>query len=229
MDDDADAALVAALRAKVGALREAAPSSPQAEAAALRAWLATARDLPPGMLVRAWREAEGAARPAAVAVWGSAATAELARRRFGAAARLRPATTPQDALSTARSGGLAVLALDPSSAWWGRLLAEPGLSAFAILPELGAEGGAQALAVGPWPTEPAGHEETLWVTDSAAAPDAVEDHLGRAGLAARLLTQAGGLKLFALAGYVQREDGRLAGAPGRLTGVVGAVPLPFDL
>ena len=39
----------------------------------------------------------------------------------------------------------------------------------------------------------------------------------------------GGLKLFSLAGYVQRNDARLTAAPGRLTGVIGWAPLQLDL
>ena len=49
--------------------------------------------------------------------------------------------------------------------------------------------------------------------------------LAQAGLAAQPLTPGGGLKLFLLAGYVQAEDGRLDGAPGDLTGVIGAAPV----
>ena len=52
----------------------------------------------------------------------------------------------------------------------------------------------------------------------------MEDALARAGLPGRLLHAGGGLKLFMLAGYVQREDGRLAGLPGDLAGVIGAAP-----
>ncbi len=52
----------------------------------------------------------------------------------------------------------------------------------------------------------------------------IEAALGEAGFAADLLAEAGGLKLFALAGYVQADDGRLARAPGRLSGVIGAAP-----
>ena len=37
------------------------------------------------------------------------------------------------------------------------------------------------------------------------------------------------LKLFGLAGFYQRDDERLARAPGQLTGVIGASPTPFDL
>jgi len=43
------------------------------------------------------------------------------------------------------------------------------------------------------------------------------------------MAQAGGLKLFSLAGYVQRDDRRLARAPGDLKGVIGAASTPFDV
>ena len=59
--------------------------------------------------------------------------------------------------------------------------------------------------------------------------EAIEETLSRDGVAARLVSHGGGLKLFALAGYYQREDERLARAPGRLTGVIGAAPTPLDL
>ena len=38
-------------------------------------------------------------------------------------------------------------------------------------------------------------------------------------------TGGGGLMLFVLTGYVQAEDIRLDGAPGGLTGVIGAAPV----
>ena len=57
----------------------------------------------------------------------------------------------------------------------------------------------------------------------------MEEALSRDGVAADLVAEAGGLKLFALAGYYQREDERLARAPGRLTGVIGAAPAPLDV
>ena len=55
------------------------------------------------------------------------------------------------------------------------------------------------------------------------------DALGRDGAAAELIAEAGGLKLFSLAGYYQPDDERLARAPGRLSGVIGAAPAPFDV
>ena len=42
-------------------------------------------------------------------------------------------------------------------------------------------------------------------------------------MAAELLGDAGGLRLFELVGYYQSSDERLARAPGRLTGVIGAI------
>ena len=64
------------------------------------------------------------------------------------------------------------------------------------------------------------------VADSAAA---VEEALSRDGVAADLAAEAGGLKLFVLAGFYQGDDERLARAPGRLTGVIGAAPAPLDV
>ena len=75
---------------------------------------------------------------------------------------------------------------------------------------------------------PTGDDRTFWVTDAAESPAAVEEALGRDGVAAELVAQAGGLKLFALAGYYMPRDERLARAPGRLTGVIGAAPGPLD-
>ena len=43
------------------------------------------------------------------------------------------------------------------------------------------------------------------------------------------MAEAGGLKLFALAGFYQRDDARLARAPGKLSGVIGAAPAPLDV
>ena len=48
---------------------------------------------------------------------------------------------------------------------------------------------------------------------------------GAISLFAVTIKPSGGLKLFALAGYVQADDGRLGEAPGSLTGVIGAAPV----
>lgn len=168
-----------------------------------------------------------------IALWGGkdpARVGEMARSRFGAAFPMSPVAKPEEALAAAkRPGGVAVLALEPGVSWWARLLAEPRLRVFATLPDLSSDGPLAALAVGDVEVEPTGDDETFWVTDSTASDAAIEQALSELGLAARPLISAGGLKLFGLAGYVQAHDARLSRAPGRLAGVIGAAPQPFDL
>ncbi|MET0274036.1 MAG: chorismate mutase, partial [Phenylobacterium sp.] len=191
----------------------------------------------PGLIVRVWREIIGdnLARqgPFHLSVWGGkdpARVMELARARFGAAPPLRPAAKPEDAIAQARTpGGVAVAALTPDSAWWGRLLAEPKLRVFAALPCLAAWGPMSALAMAEVDVEPTGDDRTFWVTDAAEAAGKVEEALSRDGVAATLLVETGGLKLFVLSGFYQADDPRLARAPGRLSGVIGAAPAPLDV
>jgi hypothetical protein len=155
---------------------------------------------------------------------------ELARNRFGAAPALRQFAKSEEAIAAARTpGGVAICALDPDSAWWGRLLAEPQLKVFAALPCLAAWGPMSALAVAAVDVEPTGDDRTFWVTDAALPAAAIEEALGRDGVAGDLAAEAGGLKLFMLAGFYQRDDARLARAPGRLSGVIGAAPGPLDV
>ena len=136
----------------------------------------------------------------------------------------------EDALAGARNlGGLAVCALTADSAWWGRLLAEPKLKVFAALPCLAAWGPLSALAVAQAKVEPTGADNTFWVTDAPQGSAAIEDALSRDGVAATLLAEAGGLKLFMLSGFYQPDDPRLARGPGRLSGVIGAAPAPLDV
>jgi chorismate mutase len=212
---------------------------PAREAQLLRRLLATSRKgASDALTVRLWREliSDSLAQqgPFRLSVWGgpgdASATVELARARFGSAPPLARADRPEAALEAAKSpGGVAVLALVEGAAWWGRLLAEPELSVFASLPCLAAQGPPAALAVGRVDVEPTGADETFWVTDAAAPGQAIEETLSRNGVAARMLSRGGGLKLFALAGYYQPGDQRLADAPGALKGVIGAAPAPFDL
>jgi chorismate mutase len=211
---------------------------PAREAQLIKRLLATPRQgASAALTVRLWRElmSDSLARqgPFHLSVWGGtdpARTVELARARFGAAPPLTRAARPEDALAAAKTpGGVAVLALTPDSAWWGRLLAEPRLTVFATLPCLTAWGALSALAVAEVAAEPSGDDETLWVTDAETPAAAIEEALSRDGAAARLLAQSGGLKLFLLAGFYQRDDARLARAPGRLSGVIGAAARPFDL
>jgi chorismate mutase len=193
----------------------------------------------PGLIVRIWRELMGhnLNRQGAfhVAAWGgrtgAARITELARQRFGQSVYLRMVDKPEMLLSEAKTlGGVGVGLLTPDSAWWARLLVEPKLSAFAVLPCLAAWGAPEALAVAEVAVEPSGaNDETLWVTDSAKPSWEIEIALSGDGVAARLLTEASGLKLFSLSGFYMKDDERLARAPGRLTGVIGAAPAPFDL
>ena len=211
---------------------------PAREAQLLRRLLAMPRQgAGAALTVRLWRElmADSLARqgPFHLSVWGGSdppRTVELARARFGATPPLARAARPEEALAAAKTpGGVAVLSLGPDSAWWGRLLAEPRLAVFATLPCLAAWGPVSALAVAEAPIEPSGDDETLWVTDAEQSAAAIEDALSRDGAAARLLVQTSGLKLFLLAGFYQRDDARLARAPGRLSGVIGAAARSFDL
>lgn len=209
------------------------------ESAVIRGLLAQPRSAAGARLViTIWRELMGenlALQDPALnlAVWGGrdpAHVGELARMRFGAAFPMDPVEKPEDALAAARRrGGIGVLALDHGANWWGRLLAEPRLKVFAALPDLAIDGPLSALAVGDIDIEPTGSDETFWVTDSARNELALEEALSNLGFAARPIASGGGLKLFGIAGYVQRDDERLARAPGGLTGVIGAAPQPFDL
>jgi chorismate mutase len=211
---------------------------PGRETLLLRKLLATPRQSAGAQLtVRLWREfiSDSLAQqgPFHLAVWGGpdpARVVELARARFGAAPPLNRFAKPEAALAEAKTpGGVAILALTHDSAWWGRLLAEPRLAVFASLPCLLTAGAQAALAVGEVEVEPTGGDETYWVTDAAESAARIEMDLARDGVAARLIVETGGLKLFGLAGFYQRDDARLARAPGRLSGVIGAAPTPLDL
>jgi chorismate mutase len=190
----------------------------------------------PGLIVRIWRELIGDSLatqgPFRLAVWGGrdpGRTVEVARLRFGVAPALRQVAKPEEAIAEARGlGGVGVCALTADNAWWGRLLAEPKLRVFAALPCLAAWGPLSALAVAEVEVEPTGGDNTFWVTDAAEPARAVEDALSRDGVAATLLVETGGLKLFMLSGFFQPGDPRLARAPGKLSGVIGAAPAPLD-
>ena len=209
---------------------------PAREAALLRRLLANRKSASPALIVRIWRELIGDSLanqgPFRVAVWGGkdpGRAVELARLRFGGAPPLAQVAKPEDALAVARTlGGVAVCCLAPDNAWWGRLLAEPKLKVIAALPFLTAWGPLSAQAVAEIDVEPTGDDRTFWVTDAPGPAKAIEDVLSRDGVAATLLAETGGLKLFKLAGYYQANDERLARAPGKLSGVIGAAPAPLD-
>lgn len=192
---------------------------PDAAALALRAVLATAPELPAPLAVAVWRRLQAAADGRTVGVWGPAGPAA---DRFGGDPGV--AAEPNAALEHARGGGVAVLALRTGTAWWGRLLALPALRVTGALPETG-HGPPAALVVTAETTGPTGHDRTFWVTDAGGPEAVIVSALSAAGLAAEAVDAAGGLKLFALAGYVQDDDARLAAAPGGLSGVIGAAPV----
>jgi chorismate mutase len=211
---------------------------PARETQVLRKLLASGRKAArPPLVVRIWRELMADSLslqgPFHVAVWGGrdpGRTMELASMRFGVSPRMRQVARPEEALAAARTqGGVAVAALAPDSAWWGRLLAEPKLKVFAVLPCLAAWGPLTALAVAEVEVEPTGDDRTFWVTDATQGGAAIVEALSRDGVAATLLLEAGGLKLFVLSGFYQADDPRLARAPGRLSGVIGAAPAPLDV
>ena len=230
-------AVAAAKRAAAGGQEPGFGLRPARETQVLRALLARPRaSAAPGLVVRLWRELMAdslkSQGPFALAVFGGrdpARMAELARLRFGAAPPMTMVDSAEAAIAAAkRQGGVGVLPLD-GAAPWARLLAEPTLRAFAVLPCLSAWGPPTALAVAAVEVEPSGADQTLWITDAALTADRIVEALGARGLAAAVLAEGRGLRLFALPGYVQPNDPRLLGAPGQLTGVIGAAPTPFDL
>jgi len=211
---------------------------PARETAILRRLIAGERQAAsPSLIVRVWREMIGDSLsvqgPFHLSVWGGrdpGRAVELARHRFGAAPPLRLTEKAEDAVASARTpGGVAVCAITHDSAWWGRLLAEPQVKVFAALPCLSAWGPMSALAMAAVDVEPTGQDNTFWVTDAPGSAAAVEEALSHDTVAAELVAEAGGLKLFMLAGFYQRDDVRLARAPGRLSGVIGAAPAPLDV
>jgi len=232
------AAAVAAAKAADSAGPQGFGLRPAREAQVLRRLLAQPRKAAHvATVVRIWRElmAESLVLqgPFQITAWGGEALAravELARLRFGVAAPLSYARTPEEAIAAARAlGGVGVLTLNRDAPWWGRLLAEPKVRVFAALPCLKAWGPLGAFAIADAPVEPSGSDDTFWVTDAAEPADRIIEGLGRDGVAACQVMAAGGLKLFRLAGFYQPGDARLARAPGRLSGVIGAAPTPLDV
>ncbi|WP_374575935.1 chorismate mutase [Phenylobacterium sp.] len=248
--DAVDTALLALIEERAGLARQVAAAKaaagdvgkfglrPGREAQLLRRLVGEGRDAATtALVVKVWREliADSLSRqgPFHVSVFGGRdpiRAVDGARLRFGVAPPLRMVAKPEEALAAARTlGGVAVMSLSSETPWWGRLLAEPKLKVFAALPCLAAWGPMNALAVAEVDVEPTGADNTYWVTDAATPAGAVVEALARDGAAAELVADAGGLKLFSLAGFYQDHDERLARAPGRLSGVIGAAPAPLDV
>ena len=163
---------------------------------------------------------------AAVAIAARDATVDCARPdRCAQPSPLRDLAGEAFAETASAADGGARAVLDLSGRpWWGRLLARPDLRVIATLPD-DPLARPQAFVVARATTGPTGDDRSFWVTDSGWSDARIIEALSGAGLAAEALAASGGLKLFMLAGYVQAEDGRLDGAPGSLSGVIGAAPL----
>ncbi|GAA0629463.1 hypothetical protein GCM10009422_28640 [Brevundimonas kwangchunensis] len=212
-----DRAVAEAVKARLAA---GARATPDADAIALREALA-GLTAPQIAAARSVLGRVDAASGAPLVVWGPASQV-LAADRYGLVARL--AAKPDAAFIAVRDGARALMDLTPTSAWWGRLLAEPDLRVIAALPDHGV-GQPRALMIQRAQPGPTGADRTFWATDSALPDARIVEALSASGLAATLLMAGGGLKLFVMAGYVQAEDSRLADAPGALSGVIGAAPL----
>jgi len=212
-----DRALVKTLAARIAS---GPVASPDAEAIALRRALAEIGSADVATLQAVWGRIAVRTGPALV-VAGSDARL-LAADRFGLSFRI--AGDSDAALNDATAGARALIDLGGARPWWGKLLARPELRIVAALPD-DRHGVPRALMVSTEQPGPTGDDRTFWVTDSALSDTRIVDALTASGLAARALATTGGLKLFALAGYVQAEDGRLSAAPGALRGVIGAAPL----
>lgn len=211
-----DRAVAKAVRARLAA---GARPTPDADAIARRAALYGCGPAEREALMALWGRQDAAGWSKAAA-WGTSARL-LSADRHGP--RAQAVAEPEQALAVAAEGGRALLDVD-GGAWWGRLLARPDLRVVGCLPDA-ASARPRALLVAALPSGPTGDDRTFWVTD-AREPDAViVDRLGALGLAATPLAASGGLKLFVLTGYVQANDGRLDGAPGSLSGVIGAAPV----
>ncbi|MBB5745136.1 hypothetical protein [Brevundimonas variabilis] len=213
-----DRAVVEAVTARMqGGVR----TGPDADAIALRSLLGPNVAPSARAAVRAVLGRIDAATGDAITACGPLAGL-LAADRYGTVQGM--VADPDAALNEVRAGGRALIDMASARPWWGRLLAMPDLQVVAALPDdLAAR--PQALMVSRALTGPTGNDRTFWVTDSPASQAGIVQALSGAGLVATMVHAAGGLKLFALAGYVQVEDGRLAMAPGTLKGVIGAAPV----
>lgn len=211
-----DKAIAEAVSARQAAGHRA---SPDADAIALRPLLATLSPTQKAA-VRAvmGRMEAGLGRP--VAAHGGISQL-LAADRWGPFVRPMPDT--DHALQVAAQGHRALIDIG-TKPWWGKLLATRELRVIAALPD-DASARPRALLVSTEQPGPSGDDRTFWVTDCIDDDAAIIGILSHNGLAASLLSVAGGLKLFVINGYVQPEDDRLALAPGEISGVIGAAPV----
>ncbi|MDC7682820.1 chorismate mutase [Asticcacaulis sp. BYS171W] len=157
-------------------------------------------------------------KPAEIFQWG--------RERFGAAPTQGPLAEPLHVIAAARDPqNIGIISLETrAGAWWARLLAEPAVRVICALPERNPDR-PKAFAIAALTPEPTGDDVSYWVTDSRLSESALIEELGHRGLAAEWLYNVGGMKLFALSGFVQAHDGRLDPASGKvlggLSGIIG--------
>lgn len=149
---------------------------------------------------------------------------DWARARFGVAPSQGFLPEATDVIAAARHPShIGVLSLDPKvGPWWARLLAEPKVRIICALPEMD-QNRPRAVAIAPIAPEPTGDDVSFFVTDSTKSETAIIETLSRQGLAADWLMTTGGLKLFALIGFVQEGDSRLKDFTG-LSGIIGTSP-----
>ncbi len=145
----------------------------------------------------------------------------LAADRWGPFSR--PLGETDQAIEAAKKGARVLVDIG-TRPWWAKLLATPDVRVIAALPD-DARARPRSLMISSETSGPTGDDRTFWMTDSPLADAAIIQHLSNTGLAAESMAQSGTLKLFALSGYVQAEDGRLQGAPGQLSGIIGAAPI----
>lgn len=215
--DALDQALLAAVRARIAAGPRA---SVDADILAVRAQLDEAGTSDVTVL-RALLGRLDLATGSPLTVWGPAARL-LAVDRYGLT--IQSAEDAEAALATVQGSGRALIDLGGGRPWWGMLLARPALQVTGALPD-DRHGRPQALMIETRTPGPTGDDRTFWVSDSPAPEAKITTALEAAGLVASPLIATGGLKLFMLAGYVQADDPRLTGAPGSLTGIIGAAPV----
>lgn len=215
---DADQALARAVRDRLAY----GGATLDAQAIALRPTLAALSQLERAVLKVTAGRMLAAQRPVAAA--GPIAQL-LAADRFGGAVRVHAAA---DAALKVAGDGLTLIDVEGLGPWWARLLARPDLAVVGALPDDPASG-PRALLVGQGGIGPTGDDRTFWVSDSPAPDMRVLAALETAGLVAAPCASAGGLKLFMLTGYVQRQDPRLddpaVARLGRLSGVIGHAPV----
>lgn len=203
---------------RIGGLKQATGAGlklrPDREAAVLRGVLARAAPAHHRFVLAMWREVMSAGLSAQgqveVAIWSGARrdAAVLARARFGGSAEYRDAATPEEALACADADGVALLALDPDTAWWEHLRERTDLWIFEALGRRGAADPA-VLAVGR--LDPGVLAQGVSYRISAGGGSGWE------GRPERLISAGRGLRLYAVAdageGGLDRGHGMVGCAP----------------